>query len=80
MAEKDMTIKEIEDARSDMNTKVAELLRGFESDTGIRVGYISIEREKDIEEKNSCNCRPLCYDENRGAIALINIDLRIDFS
>lgn len=80
MAAKDMTIKEIEDSRSEMNSKVAEILQSFERDTGLRIGYISIERTKDIEEKDQCNCRPTCYDENRGNIALVNIDIRMDFS
>lgn len=80
MTKGDMTIKEIEDARSEMNTKVAEILQKFESDTSVHIGYINIEREKNVQAKedNCCNCRPTCYDEDRGAIVFVNIDIRID--
>ena len=37
MANKNLTIKEVEDLRSKLNTTIAEAIQSFESDTGIRV-------------------------------------------
>lgn len=75
---KKLTLGEVEQMRSDMNTSIAEAIQKFESDTGMRIGYIETVRSKDQSE-NGCNCcKPMTYDEDRGDVVTVNANMNMD--
>ena len=77
VANKNLTIGEVEKLRSKLNTTIAEAIQEFEDETGMRVGYIDTIRKRDQMEKESC-CAPISYSEDRGDIVSINANLNMD--
>jgi len=77
MANKNLTIKEVEDLRSKLNTTIAEAIQSFESDTGIRVGYIDTVRKRDQQERETC-CAPMWYNEDKGNVVSVNASLNME--
>jgi len=77
MANKNLTIKKVEDLRSKLNTTIAEAIQSFESDTGIRVGYIDTVRKRDQQERETC-CAPMSYNEDRGSVVSVNASLNME--
>jgi hypothetical protein len=73
---KKLTIAEVEEKRAVMRAAVTKAIQDFESETGIKVGFIDTVRQND--EKESTNlCTP--YSEDHGPIADVNINLRTDW-
>ncbi len=73
---KSLTIQEVEDARSDLNTTVAEAIQKFESDTGMRIGYIDTVRKAD---KDDGEAKISSYSEDRGDVVAVNASMNMDF-
>jgi hypothetical protein len=77
---KDITIGELEKMRGELNTSIAEAIQKFESETGTRVGYIDTVRKRDHEEKGGgCCCEPMPYNEDRGDVVTVNVNMNMDF-
>lgn len=77
MANKNLTIKEVENMRAKLNTTIAEAIQEFESETGIRVGYIDTVRKRDKENRSMCE--PMPYNDDRGEIVSVNANLNLEF-
>jgi len=75
MANKSLTIGEVEKMRSELNTTIAEAIQKFEDDTGIRVGYIDTVRKADKKEMNDA---PIAYNEDRGDIVSVNVSMNME--
>jgi hypothetical protein len=77
MANKNMTIKELEDKKAELNILIAEAIQKFEEDTGTRVGYIDTIRKRDrIGEVDS----PMpSFDDDRGDVVSVNVNMNLDF-
>lgn len=74
MANKNLTIKQVEDMRSELNTIIAEAIKKFEKETGIRVGYIDTVRKSDKD-----NDAPICCgSEDRGPVIAVNASLNME--
>ncbi len=83
MANKSLTIKEVEKLRDTLNSTILSAIQEFENATGIKVGYISTDREKDIaQEDKGCGCcaPSISYDSDRGKVARVkcNLDMELD--
>lgn len=77
MANKNLTIGEVEKMRSKLNTTIAEAIQEFESETGMRVGYIDTVRKRDASAKGEClPCAP--YSEDRGDVVSVNVNMNMD--
>lgn len=76
---KNLTIGEVEKLRGEMNTSIAEAIQKFESETGMRIGYIDTVRAKDHSEKGGCCCTPMSYNEDRGDVVTVNANMQMDF-
>ena len=73
-----MTLQEVEDARGKMNVAVAEAVMEFEKTTCIRTSYIDVIRSKDKEEREGKISHPCEYDEDRGDVAAVTVNLRME--
>lgn len=78
MANKDLTLKEVEEMKSNLNMKIAEAIQEFESETGMRVGYIDTVRKRDASEKGMLS-EPVPYLEDRGDVVSVNVSMDMDF-
>lgn len=77
MANKNLTIGEVEKMRSKLNTTIAEAIQEFESETGMRVGYIDTVRKKDKQGTADCCVAP--YSEDRGEVVSVNVNMNMEF-
>ena len=76
---KNLTIGDLEKKRGELNATIAEALQKFETETGTRVGYIDTVRKRDHEEKG-CGCNsPVPYNEDRGDVVTVNVNMNMDF-
>ena len=76
---KDITIGELEKKRGELNATIAEAIQKFESETGTRVGYIDTVRKRDHEEKGCMSDSPCAYNEDRGDVVTVNVNMNMDF-
>lgn len=76
---KDITIGELEKRRGELNATIAEAIQKFESETGTRVGYIDTVRKREHEEKGCNCCGPSLYNEDRGDVVTVNVNMNMDF-
>jgi hypothetical protein len=78
MANKKLTLGEVEKLRKDMNSTIIKAIQGFEKVTGLRTGYINITRKKDQERSEGCTCiEP--YNADRGPVVQVatNLDMEL---
>ena len=75
---KNLTIGDLEKKRGELNATIAEAIQKFETETGTRVGYIDTVRKRDHEQKGCC-CEPMPYNEDRGDVVTVNINMNMDF-
>ncbi len=47
MANSSLTIEQVKDLKSTLDETIFDLVREFEEETGVRVSYLSLEREED---------------------------------
>ena len=75
---KSLTIQEVEDKRGAMNIAIAGAIQVFESETGMRVGYIDTVRKSDKDDDEGCCCiKP--YSEDRGDVVSVNANMNMDY-
>lgn len=77
MANKNITIKQVEDMRSELNTTIAEAIQKFEKETGMRIGYIDTVRKADRDAEEGCSCVK-AYSEDRGPVVAINANMNME--
>ena len=76
---KNLTIGDLEKKRGELNATIAEAIQKFETETGTRVGYIDTVRKRDHEDKG-CGCNiPMPYNEDRGDVVTVNVNMNMDF-
>ena len=76
---KNLTIGDLEKKRGELNATIAEAIQKFETETGTRVGYIDTVRKRDHEEKGGGCCSPMPYNEDRGDVVTVNVNMNMDF-
>lgn len=76
---KNLTIGDLEKKRGELNATIAEAIQKFETETGTRVGYIDTVRKRDHEEKGCMSVSPCAYNEDRGDVVTVNVNMNMDF-
>ena len=77
MANKELTIGEVEDMKAKLGTTVAEAIQAFEEETGMRISWINMVREKDRDSGSEKDCCPV-FENDRGKIVSVNIDMDME--
>jgi len=77
MANKKLTIGEVEGLKAGMHMAIIEAINSFESETGMNVNYISLTRKRDMNEKGGC-CMPEPFIEDRGPVVDVNAETSMD--
>jgi len=75
-----MTVEEVKKAGIDLETAIAKLMQEFETDTGMRTGYIDVMRKRVESRHNNCNCPEsvMPYETPMQDIETVNIDIRFE--
>jgi len=71
MPKKSMTIEEVKKAKIQFEKEILEKIKSFESDTGVRIGYISLDRETDEGV-------PTPAMEQRGPVINVDASMELD--
>lgn len=71
MAKKSKTIEEVKKAKIDIEKQVLKIIQDFEKENGVRLSYISIDRERDDREE----LKPL---SEQGPVKNIDINMELD--
>jgi predicted small secreted protein len=71
MAKKNVTIEEVKKAKIQLEKDILKLVKGFESDNGVRISYINMERKRD--EKTEAP-----VDVERGPIINVDANMELD--
>lgn len=74
-ADKSLTIREVESLRNDLNAGIAELIREYESATGLRVGYIDVVRTADRKEPTDAI---MPFTEDRGDVITVDTNTNLE--
>jgi hypothetical protein len=76
MANKKLTIGEVEKLKASMHTTIAEAVQSFESETGMTVDYISLTRKRD---KMGTDMPVEPFSEDRGPVVDVNANTSMEF-
>lgn len=77
MANKNLTIKQVEGMRSELNTKIAEAIQEFEKETGMRVGFIDTVRKRDKDAEDGMPT--IVHNDDRGEVVAVNANMNMEF-
>lgn len=77
MADKSMTIGEVEELKTTLSNTIADAIRVFEEATGMRIGYINTVRKRDAEERGTMN-NPVYPSDDRGDVISVEADLDME--
>ena len=70
MSKKSYTIEEIKKKKIKLESAFMKLIKDFETDTDVKVGYLNIERANDRDKATMT-------EEDRGEVANISFNLRV---
>ena len=68
----DLTIKEVKKMRTEFEESMIELIKKFESDTGVKVNYFNIERKNDNDREVAVS-----KEEDRGDVVNVSAQIEI---
>jgi len=73
---KSMTIEQVKKAKIELESKILELMRQFEKDTDVKLGYIETQRKhKNSDTKGAL---PEPYEPYKGPISNVNVSMELD--
>jgi len=72
---KSPTIDEVKKAKIEMESSIAKLMQDFESDYGIKLGYIDTKRER---KKGSKESAVEAYEPYKGKIKTVEVSMELD--
>lgn len=76
---KEMTIEEAKQKKLELEKMIANSMKEFEKDTGMRLGYIDVLRKRDNKKEEANSPESVMPTEYKTRdIETVNIDLRLD--